>query len=181
MKTPSSAVLVLAMLMLAPFCLQAADQTTAPDAALPETHGTIVRDTPDALRVEDMTVDELQQRLSEYEAGKRDDRDGYIILHQLWFIFKARKIERTAEAQKINQMRVALLTKHPELHHLSDFRLSGRIKYQQAQRDANAKDAEVAKSWVPPDTKPLKIIGDQKQAVAVYQYRLEFFETGRKP
>lgn len=73
-----------------------------------EQHGKIDRDEPDALRVQDMTMDELQQRLAEYEAGKRDDRDGYIILNQLWFNYQAQSRTASPENWAISKVSVGV-------------------------------------------------------------------------
>lgn len=142
---------------------------------LTEQRGKIVRDEPAALRVQDMTMDELQQRLAEYEAGKRDDRDGYIIAHQLWFNYRGRKEEASAAGRHSNQLREDLLRKHPEFAKLKDFRLSDRISHQLKQ-NTNTNAAKPANAWVPPDSVPLRILGNGRSVVAVYQYRLEFLK-----
>lgn len=135
----------------------------------------IVRDPPEALRVEDMTMEELQQRLAEYEAGKRDHRDGYIILNQLWFNYQANRQTNSSEFQAIANKRQELLGRHPELGSLKDFRLSDAIRYESTKERERNTALEKAKRWTPSDSKLLRIIGSDRQAVAVYQYRLEFY------
>lgn len=135
---------------------------------------TMVRTAPEDLRVEDMTDAELQQRLDEWEAGKRDDRDGYIILNQIWFNHLRRNTPDTMVSQQVKKRQRELLVKHPEFGHLKDFRLSDKIQYQ-AKLAAKRKAAEqAAKQWVPSDKTPRRIIGNDRKAVAIYQFRLEF-------
>lgn len=136
----------------------------------------IVRDPPEALRVEDMTMEELKKRLAQYEAGKRDDRDGYIIANQLWFNYQGRKETQTIEARHVNELRQNLLRKHLEYQKLQNFSLSDRIQYQQRKEVQKAKALEGAKHWVPPDTIPRKIYGHDKHIVVAYQFKLAFYD-----
>ncbi len=128
----------------------------------------------ETLEVANMRVDELEQRLAQYEDGKRDDRDGYIILNQLWIDSRGRKQEASSEAQKYKAMRLELLKKHPEFHGMKDFRLSDAIEYYRRKDQTQKEAATKTKGWVPPDSVPLRIMGSGKKAVIVYQFRVEF-------
>ncbi|MBI3548636.1 MAG: hypothetical protein HY078_06235 [Elusimicrobia bacterium] len=143
-------------------------------SATPSKEGTMVRPAPEDLRVEDMTDADLQQRLGEWAAGKRDDRDGYILLNQLWFNHRRHKTAGTAAAQQVKKQKEAVLAKHPEFGRLKDFRLSDRIKFQGKLAEMQKAAAQAAKQWVPADKTVRRIIGHDKKAVAVYQFRLEF-------
>lgn len=141
----------------------------------PEPRGKIVRDAPDALRVEDMTMEELQQRLAEYEAGKRDYRDGYIILNQLWFNYQAQRKTDSPEFQAVANKREDLLKKHPELNNLQDFRLSEKVNRETAEKKSRSAELTKAKRWKPTDSRFLRVFGSGSRAVAMHQYRLEFY------
>ncbi|MEQ1918984.1 MAG: hypothetical protein ABL955_07275, partial [Elusimicrobiota bacterium] len=158
----------------------AQDKPAAPTApVMSEKHGKIVRDEPDALRVQDMTDAELQQRLAEYEAGKRDYRDGYIILNQLAFNHQLHKTVLTEEGQRVSKLRQELLKKYPRLSELKDFRLSDRIRREQKQQAAEAKRKQEAKQFVPKDATPGDVRGEGDRAVVKYQYRLEFLKLAQ--
>lgn len=130
---------------------------------------------PEALRIEDMTDVELQQRLAEYETGKRDYRDGYIVLNQLWFNHQAKRRTNSPEFLAIDKKREALLKKHPDLNNLQDFRLSEKVQFEQAKKATESEVAAARRNFVPADKIPMRIMGVGKNAVAVYQYRLVFF------
>lgn len=152
-------------------------QSETPAAAQQsEPRGKIVRDAPEALRVQDMTMDELQQRLAEYEAGKRDDRDGYIILNQLWFNYEAQGRTSSPDFQAIVSKRDGLLKKRPGFGNLQDFRLSDKIKRDKEDEEQQRAAKTQAKRWAPSDRKLLRVIGSGNRAVAIYQYRLEFYK-----
>lgn len=146
------------------------------DQSVSEPHGKVVRDAPETLRVQDMTMEELQQRLAEYESGKRDYRDGYIILNQLWFNHQLQKTIGSADAQRIAKMRQELVAKYPALNNLKDFRLSDRIRYDDLREKSERKQKETAKSFVPRDVVPLDIRGAEDKAIVRYQYRLDFLK-----
>jgi len=120
----------------------------------------LIRDEPANLRVEDMTMDELKRRLTEFEAGKRDDRDGIIIADQLWFNYGGRKERDTLEAQHTFRIREALLKMHPDFVNLGDNRLSDKIQFEARQSKQHARlKTELsarAKKWVPKDSIPRK-------------------------
>lgn len=134
----------------------------------------VSRPVPEDLRVQDMTDAELQQRLSEWESGKRDDRDAYILMNQIRFNLQAQQKTGSAEFQAISKKRDDLLKKRPELSHLKDFRLSDRVRHQEKETAKKAQLVQKAKNWTPSDSVPLRIIGSGKDAVAVYQFRLDF-------
>lgn len=138
----------------------------------------VSRPAPEELRVQDMTDAELHQRLAECESGKRDDRDAYIILNQLRFNLQAQQKSSSSEFQAISNKRDELLKKHPEFARLKDFRLSDRIRHQEKAAAAKAQLLQKAKNWTPSDSVPLRIIGSGKDAVAVYQFRLDFLRLG---
>lgn len=141
-----------------------------------EPHGKIVRDAPDALRVQDMTMDELQQRLAEYEAGKRDDRDGYIILNQLWFNYQAQQKTTAPEFQVVAKKRAELLQRRADLGNLQDFRLSDKIRHDKRRKDDDANRLARLRAWVPKDAEPKGFFAQGNRAAVKYQYRIEFFE-----
>lgn len=132
------------------------------------------RPAPESLRAQDMTNAELQQRLAEWEAGKRDDRDGYIILNQIWFNHQLRKTTNTPEYQAVTKRREALLKKRPELNGLQDFRLKDKIQADRKQHEDAEKATAARKSAKPADKAVVRLVGDNQRVVAVYQYRLEF-------
>lgn len=138
----------------------------------------VSRPAPEELRVQDMTDAELHQRLAEWEAGKRDDRDAYIILNQLRFYLRAQQMTGSPEFQTISKKRDDLLRKRPDLARLKDFRLSGRIRHQERAVAAQAALVQKAKKWTPSDSVPLRIVGNGKDAVAIYQFRLDFLRLG---
>lgn len=138
--------------------------------------GRTVRDEPDNLKVSDMTVDELKQRLADYEAGNRDDRDGYIISNQLWFDYQGRKEDASGDAQHAKQVRERLLQKHPEFNSLQDFRLSDKIKHQANAQQQKKRAETAAKGWTPSDSVPRKIYGQGQQAAVAYQFKLDFYD-----
>lgn len=142
--------------------------------AIVSAQGTLIRAEPALLRVQDMTGEELWQRLAEYEQGKRDYRDGYIILNQLWFSFQVSKQTNSAEFKTIAAKRDALLKQHPELNDLQDFRLSEHIKQENILKQREAERLEKAKRWVPLDRRFMDVRTDGKELVVVYQYRIEF-------
>src|ERR1700751_2870830 len=107
-KYPFAALLLVALVVVPRFTRAAEQRATESDSDsqqvlqdLNKGHrpGRVVRDEPANLKVSDMTIDELKQRLAEYEAGKRDDRDGYIITNQLWFDYQGRKEDASVDAQ----------------------------------------------------------------------------------
>lgn len=177
---------ILALLVGAPYFARAADAPTQPQDATTEQKnvfqdlsngekgGKRYRGPAETWEVANMRIDELEQRLAQYEDGKRDDRDGYIILNQLWIDYRGRKKEDSSEAQKYKAMRLELLKKHPEFHGMKDFRLSEAIEYYRRKEQAQEEAATKTKGWVPPDNVPLRIMGNGKKAVIVYQFRLEF-------
>ena len=108
------------------------------DLSNQELGGTIVRDPPKGLRVEDMTGAELRERYAQYKTGKRDDRDGYIILNQLTFNCGMNRVLMSTECQAFYDERLSLLKSRPEFNSLKDFRLSDRIRWQAEQEKKNA-------------------------------------------
>lgn len=151
-------------------------QAVMQDLADGEKGGKRYRGPAETWRVEDMTMDELKQRLQQYEAGQRDDRDGYIILNQLWFDYRRQRQENSNGAQQVKAMRLDLLQRHPELKNLRDFQLSERIQYYKKQEEDGEKAAEQTNNWVPPDATPERVMGSGNRLVVVYQFRLEFVE-----
>jgi hypothetical protein len=175
-----------ALLLVGAISISNADQRTAepnndPQQVLRDLNkghrsGRMVRDEPNNLKVSDMTVDELKQRLADYESGNRDDRDGYIIANQLWFDYQGRKENGSADAQHAKQVREQLLQKHPEFNNLQDFRLSDKIKYQAVAQQQKKQAETTAKGWTPPDSVPRKVYGQDRQAVVAYQFKLVFYD-----
>lgn len=156
----------------------AQDKPAAPaKAAMSEKRGKIVRDAPDALRVEDMTMEELQQRLAEYEAGKRDYRDGYIILNQLWFNYQAERKTTSSEFQAVVKKRDGLLTKYPALSNLQDFRLSDRKRHEDRRRSEAEQKKRAAARWQPSDEIPVRLVAKGNRLIAIYQFKLAFFSS----
>ncbi len=110
-----------------PFPIRALAQSGLPQA---EFGGTIVRDPPEGLRVEDMTRAELQERYAQYKARKLDDRDGYIILNQITFNCGLNRAVMGPECLGFDDEKKSLLKAHPQFNDLQDFRLSSRIRWQ---------------------------------------------------
>jgi hypothetical protein len=154
----------------------AAQEKTEGESEATTGNGAFSRGPVAALRVENMTDAELQQRLSEYEAGKRDARDGYIILNQLWINYQGQKKTGTEEGQHINKLREEVLGKHSEFYRLQDFQLSDRINYFTRVEQGKRRAREAAKNWVPPDNVPTRILINDRHAVGAFQYRLDFFD-----
>lgn len=136
----------------------------------------IIRDEPANLKVEDMTTDELWQRLSEYEAGKRNDRDGYIIANQLLFNYQAQKETASPKAQHVQNVLSSIGGKHPEFGQLKDFRLSDKIAFEEKKAAEKKTQTKDVGQWEPPDAVPVRVLVNGKRAVGVFQYRLEFWK-----
>ena len=132
---------------------------------------------PEALRVEDMTEAELHQRLGEWEAGKRDDRDGYIVLNQIWFNLQAQRKTDSPEFQAVAKKREALLKKKPQLNNLKDFRLSDRIRFETKDKEQRDQKKREAQAWQPSDSVPTRLISQGNKLAAVYQFKVAFFEA----
>lgn len=157
--------------------LPVAAEEKIPAPTMAEQRGKIVRDEPAALRVEDMTEAELEQRRAEWEAGKRDDRDGYIILNQIWFNLQAQRKTGSPEFQAVEKKRTDLLKKKPELNNLQNFDLSDRIHLKKRQKDEVEKVAGERSKWKPWDNAMLRLYVRGDRALARYQYRLVFFQV----
>lgn len=138
--------------------------------------GKVAQEPAQAKRVENMTEAELEARLAEYEAGKRDARDGYIILNQLWFNHQLHKTADSAEGQRVKRLREALLQEHPDFGHMTDFRLSEKIRHDSERRSAETTQKKNAKRFTPADSRVFRLIGHGDKVAAIYQYRIEFFK-----
>ena len=136
-----------------------------------------VRAEPEALRVEDMTEAELQQRLGEWEAGKRDDRDGYIVLNQIWFNLQAQRKTDSPEFQTVAKKRDALLKKKPDFNNLKDFRLSDQIRHDAKGKERQERLKAEALAWTPTDSVPTRLIIQGNKVAAVFQFKIGFYEA----
>lgn len=118
----------------------------------------------------------LSDKLIEYRAGKRSERDGYIILQKIFNSYRVLQAADTPPAQAILEQLEAITRKHPDLPNIQDFRLSEEIDLEaRRKRDFDILAAQSA-SWSPQDKIPMALAGSKKRLIAIYQFRIEFYE-----
>lgn len=128
-------------------------------------------------KVEMLSVGQLDHLRAEYETGKRDDRDGYIILNQLKFDLSGRpELARPGEREEIAQKMAEILKKHPEFPKMNDWRLSDTIACENAVADSKQIAIKKALEWAPADDVAVQIFGNGTRAAVVYQFKIAFFD-----
>lgn len=122
------------------------------------------------------TIAEFIPKLAEHEAGKRDDRDGYIILQKLINSYAVLKAEGVVSGQSLREKQAALARKHPNYADLRDFKLSEELAARTQKQEAGKRLAREASEWTPPDSVPYRFLGLGQNLIVQYQFRLEFIK-----
>lgn len=145
-----------------------------------ENSGNIVRDPPEGLRVEDMRPEELRERYLQYKAGKRDARDGYIILNQMAFNCALFRAQAGPECPGLIQEKEELLRAHPEFNSLQEFHLSDRKRWL---AEKQKKEAELAAKRKEEEERPrpefgrMLLFGDKMAVQTDHPKSLRFFDV----
>jgi hypothetical protein len=122
------------------------------------------------------TISELIPKLKEYEAGKRDDRDGYIVLQKIYASYEILRAKDTSIARAYRERLDALLKKNPALSNMQDFRLSEENVPPNHRQAGQGGLAERAAKWAPTDARPIGYFGAGANMVVQYQFRLDFYK-----
>lgn len=121
------------------------------------------------------SIADLLPKLAEYEAGKRGDRDGYIILQRLLNNYEVIKATGNPVERSIREKRDAVAKKNPDFPNMQKFKLSEELPAKTKRQIDRARLAEEAKRWTPPDNRALDAIISGKKLVAWYQYHIDFY------
>ena len=119
---------------------------------------------------------ELQGKLDEYHQGRRNDEDGYVILWKMLHEYGEAQMSDSPEARTALQEWRKLSKLHPDYAthqpmYLSEQKASlGRAQSKKLDFEARAR------TWAPPDSQVMVLFGTGDRLVAVFQYRLEFYQ-----
>lgn len=119
----------------------------------------------DCVRAE-KKIAEYGQLLKEFEAGKRSDHDGYIILQTIFSNYEMLRDTGSLEGLAIQAKLQTIVQKHPDFPYIQDFRLT----------DGDISSVKSTAPWSPSDLIPLSLIVSSKYVVAKYQFRLAFYD-----
>lgn len=119
----------------------------------------------------------LKPKLKEHEDGKRNDRDGYIILRKLAWQYQVLRAENHPEAQAIAARMKALDKKNAKLRDIQDDKLSEDLALERKRAEVAATNRTAAQQWIPPDADPISEYSNGSTRIVAYQYRIEFFNA----
>lgn len=139
----------------------------------------VVDSTPEQRRQDQADLERLQKWLDEYHAGKRDARDGYIIMFRMLQDYGTLGLSTSTACQNTLKEWRALRDAHPqfkvdrpEFHDM----LMHEQREQLKKENAEAKEAEEkATTWSPADSVPVDFWTEKNRMALVYQYRVDFF------
>lgn len=118
-------------------------------------------------------IKQLRERLGEYSAGKRSDRDGYIILRLLLNNYQI--LGDGSKISSIESQLKKLEYSHPEFKEITNSRLSDEIDSLKKETSEQSQATRKAAKWTPKDSSPLTFMGAGKDLVVRYQFRIDFY------
>lgn len=124
-------------------------------------------------------LEDWRPKREEVRAGRRDERDSYVILQTIWNNYEVLRTTDTLDAAEVKRELNAILAKKPHLADLgpSEFRLSESINAGKARDAAVRQRKERARQWKPEDREPKGFHAFGNQIAVQYQFRIEFFEV----
>lgn len=124
-------------------------------------------------------LEDWRPKRDEVRAGKRDQRDSYVILQTIWNNYEVLRTTDSLDAAEVKRDLDAILSKKPHLADLgpNEFRLSESINAGKARETAVRQRRERARQWKPEDREPKGFHAFGNQIAVQYQFRIEFFEA----
>lgn len=125
---------------------------------------------------------EWAPKWAEYENGKRDDRDGYIIARTLLWQYRILRADMTPAARALSEKLQSLVRTNPDFANIQEDKLSEDRQAEHLKAQDADNERQVAAKWIPPDSERIAEYTGSNFKIIGYQYRVEFFtDSQTKP
>lgn len=118
----------------------------------------------------------LIDKWNEYAGGRRDHRDAYVILNRLLPYYPRWEAGIMDDGHEWKSQLSKVMREHPELAKNQPRQLIEEIDGGAYRKKIDAEFAAKTAKWVPADDDPVKVIGFGRNAAAVFQRKISFYE-----